>query len=452
MQFLKSNEGRRKLQAGVDKLADAAKVTLGPRGRNVMFRKDGQTIITNDGVTIVSNIELDDPVERDAANIVQQVALETNNIAGDGTTTATLLAQALLEACLNEIENSKIDPILLRNQLHEALEDAVKKLEEMSTKLTPDQIVDVARVSVGGNEELAKLVADAIKKVGKGPIGVENSEKLGAEIEVTKGFEDVGGLATPYMANDKGVAISINTPALVIDGTLDDPKHIIPVMNQLVKKGEKQLVIYAQDFSNTVLRFLIDNTAKGIITTIAIKAVRLEDIAEAVGATAVSQIGVVRLENITIDVVGKTKKAVADSYRSITVGSSGKGKLKIGTIKLGRPTEVEYQEQAHRLEDAINAVRAAQEQGILPGGGVPLDEVASEISFNGLGHSLLAEAMRQPKKQIRENGFLGDVEPGVVDPLKVVTTALRNAVSAVSTLITTEVIVYQEDFLDGLND
>lgn len=443
MKIQTGNEGRRKLQEGVDFLADAVKVTLGPKGRNVMFRKDGKTIITNDGVTIVSNMEPAEEIQQDAANIVKQVALETNNIAGDGTTTATILAQSLLDVCLDEIEKHNSDPVLLRDQLLEALPIVVAKLEAKATKLTPAQIVDVARISVGGDEELAQLVAKAIKKVGKGPITVENREQIGTKIEVVQGFEDVGGLATPYMGDKHGNAVLADVPALVVDGSVDDPQHLVAVMNELIDAKEKQFVIYAQDFSNVVLRFLIDNVQQ--IRTVAIKAMRLEEIAGAVGAKAISAVGQDRIGGLTIIHLGKAKKVVANGTTSITIGDKGKGKQKIGTIKLGVATEVEYQERAHRIEDAVNAVRAAQEQGVLQGGGIPLAQVAKEVKLDSLGLSLLAEAMVAPRDQIKENGFTGEIGPGVLDPLKVVTTALRNAVSAVSTLITTEVIVYNEE-------
>lgn len=458
MMFLEGQEARRKLQVGVDKLANAAKVTLGPKGRNVVFMKDGKLTISNDGVTIVNSIMLTDEVERYGAEIVKQVALETNNIAGDGTTTATVLAQRLLDVCLGLIEGGNdLDPMQIRDELHDALEIAIAALEAQTTKLTSAGIIDVARVSVGGNEKLAQVVTEAIRKVGTGLITVENTEKLGISVEVVEGLRDVGGIATPYMvdrrgithvADDQGTALLTKVPCLVVDGPVDNPQQLIPLMNAMIKSGDPRLVIYAQSFSPTILKFLLQNNQDGRLVTTAIKATRLRDIAEATQSPLISNMSEHTLDNLSIDSLGIAKKVMATLYDSITIGAKAKGKHKVGTIKLGLPTEVEYQEQAHRVEDAVNAVRAAQADGVLRGGGLALVSAAEEIRKKSRGTMLLAMAMAAPNHQIRLNGFTDPVAPGVVDPLKVVTTALRNAVSAVSTLITTEVAIYKEETTD----
>lgn len=450
MLFAEGADARSRMQRGVNKLADAVKVTLGPTGRNVIFHDEAnkRPIITNDGVTIAKYIELLDPVEKFGADIVKQVSLETNLIAGDGTTTATVLAQALLEACLKAMDDrEELDPMQLRSALAQAFNEAEMALTAMAKRMTKEQIVDVATVAVGGDVELGKIVADTMSKVGSGPVTVENQVKLGIDVEVTPGLKQFGGVPHHlFLVNGK--AHATDSPILVVDTKILTSTSLIPLMKALVAENIRNLVVAAPDFADEVIHLILENRRAGSINVLPVKVEFPMQVAEATGATLVTRVGSNNLRNIDASSLGKVRKVTATQWETIVVGPHGKGKDKVGLIKIGVPTEVEFQEKAMRIEDAVNAVKAAKESGVLPGAGLPLRAVAEALENKSLGGMLLAKAMKAPSDQIKANGFHGVVGPGVVDPLKVVVTALRNAVSAVSTLITTEVVIYEEEIYE----
>jgi len=447
MDFETGVQARAKLKLGVDKLADAVRVTLGPTGRNVIFRTGDKPIITNDGVTIANHIVLKDVVESFGADIVKQAALETNAVAGDGTTTAIVLAQSLLAECLKHLdEHEDVDPMELRAMLIAALHEAEMALTLKATKLTKNQIADVATISIGGDRELGTLVAEVVAKVGNGAITIEGQQKIGIDTEITVGLNQFGGVASYQMLDKAGKVTVSSRPILVVDSKLTTGTSIVPLLQQLAQAGEKNLVIAAvEGFSDEVLNLLIANNQRETINTLAIK---IEDplaVAEATGAQVVSKLGQNNLRNLNLGVLGKAKKVLATQYESLIIGSKGAGNRKVAVIRVGVPTEIEFQEKQMRIDDAIHAVRAAQESGVLPGGGTALLAASDAIGSKDLGSYLLAAAMKSPAAQIRENGFSGKLQPEVVDPLKVVITALRSAVSAVSTLITTETVIYQKE-------
>jgi len=521
-QILFSEKARQALKRGVDKLADAVKVTLGPRGRAVVLGKSyGSPVITRDGVTIAKEIELDDKVESIGAELVKQVASKTNDVAGDGTTTATLLTQIFVREGLKNV-SSGVDPVGLYRGMERAYEAALEALKHMSKKIAVrDEIEQVATISARDND-IGKLIAEVIDKVGKdGVVTVEESQTMGLSKEIVEGLQFDKGYISAYMVTnpERMEAVLENPYLLVTDKKISAISDLLPLLEKLIQTGKKELVIIADEVEGEALATLVVNRLRGIFTCLAVKAPgfgdrrkeMLQDIATVTGAEFISEDVGRKLENIDVTALGQAHRVVANKDATTIVGGRGSkgeiekriaqlktqiaktdsefdreklqerlGKLSggVAVIKVGAATEVEQKEKQHRIEDAVAATKAAIEEGIVPGGGVALvrSSAAVEKLIQGLdknqlpeivGAKIILEGLRAPLQQIAENaGFDGAVvldkivrekddygfnaatgdyqnlvKAGIIDPTKVVRTALQNAVSAASMLVITEAVV-----------
>lgn len=514
-------EARRKLKIGVDKLANAVKITLGPRGRNVVLDKGfGPPTITNDGVTIAKEIELEDKIENMGAEIVKEVAEKTNDIAGDGTTTATLLAQAIISEGLKNV-TAGADPLSLKRGLEKGMKAVVGELKRMSKKISgKEEISQVATISAE-DKEIGNLIAEAIEEVGKdGVVTVEESKTFGIQKEIVKGLQFDRGYISPYMITDaeRMEAVYENSRILVTDKKISSLKEIVPILEKIAQKGQKQLVIIADEVEGDALATIIINKLRGIFNTLAVKAPgfgdrrkeMLEDIAAVTGTTVISEEVGKKLEDVKWDDMGEARKVISTKDNTIIIGGWGqenkyeemvkprinqiKAELKktesdfdkeklqerlaklaggVAVIKVGAATEVEQKAKQHKTEDALAATRAAVEEGIVPGGGVALLRALSVLdkveanSEEKIGLGILKRALAFPIRQIATNAgkdgsviaaevskgegnfgynaatdkFEDLMQAGIVDPTKVVRSALENAVSAASMLLTTEVVV-----------
>lgn len=508
-------DARRKLLAGIDELANTVKITLGPKGRNVLIEKKfGSPLITNDGVTIAREIELEDAVENMGAQLVKEVATKTNDVAGDGTTTATLLAQAILHEGFKNVA-AGANPMDLRKGINGAVEVAVEEIKNISKKVeNKDSIAQVASVSAGDNE-IGSLIAEAMEKVGTdGVITVEESKSMGTTLEVVEGMQFDRGYLSAYMVNDadKMEANMQNPYILLTDKKISNIQDILPILEQIVQQGRRLLII-AEDVDGEALATLVVNKLRGTFDCVAVKApgfgdrrkAMMEDIAVLTGATVISEEVGYDIKEATLDMLGTAASVKVTKDNTVIVDGSGEkaeiearikqirneheastsdfdreklqerlAKLSggVAVIKVGAATETELKERKLRIEDALNATKAAVEEGIVAGGGVALANTikAVEKYVNSLsgdektGAAIIMRALEEPVRQIAENAgkegsvviaevktckagtgfnaiteeYVDMISAGIVDPAKVTRSALQNAASVSATLLTTE--------------
>ena len=511
-------EARRGLERGVNKLADAVKVTLGPKGRNVVLEKKfGSPTITNDGVTIAKDIELEDPFENMGAALVREVATKTNDIAGDGTTTATLLAQSIVHEGMKNVV-AGANPMVLKRGIKKATDCLVKKLQENAkTVSTKEEKAQVASISAG-DTEIGGLIADAMEKVGNdGVITVEESKTMETSLETVEGMQCDRGYISPYMVTDpdKMEAVLSNPYVFITDRKITMIQDIMPVLEKVVQQG-RELLIIAEDIEGEALATLVVNRLRGTFKAVAVKApgfgdrrkAMLQDIATLTGATVISEEVGRKLDSATVADLGSCsqvrvtkdlttivdgagdKQAIADRVASIraqipeTTSQFDKEKLQerlaklsggVAVIKVGAATETELKDKKLRIEDALNATRAAVAEGIVAGGGTALlqvqpalDELEKEtegdektgidivrraieapvrqIANNaGLEGAVIVEAVKKAKKGIGFNAqteeYVDMIKSGIVDPCKVTRSALQNAASIAAMILTTEAVV-----------
>lgn len=511
-------EARAALQAGVDKLADTVRVTIGPKGRNVVLDKSyGAPLITNDGVTIAKDIELPDPYENMGAQLVKEVATKTNDVAGDGTTTATVLAQAMVQEGMKNLA-AGANPIVLRKGMKKATDCALEAIVKMSDKVNgKDQIAKVASISAG-NEEVGQMVADAMEKVSNdGVITIEESKTMQTELDLVEGMQFDRGYISAYMCTDMDkMEATLDDPYILItDQKITNIQEILPLLEQIVQSGAKLLVI-AEDVEGEALTTLILNKLRGTFNVVAVKAPgygdrrkeMLQDIAILTGGTVISKEVGLELKDATMDQLGRAKSvkvkkentvivdgmgeksAIADRVAQIrgqieeTTSEFDKEKLQerlaklaggVAVIRVGAATETEMKEAKLRMEDALNATRAAVEEGIIAGGGsayvhasesvqklvdtlegdektgakVILKALEAPLFFisanAGLEGSVIINKVRESKPGMGFNAYTEEyvdmVKEGILDPVKVTRTALQNACSVASTLLTTESVV-----------
>jgi len=512
-----SEDARKILKSGLDKVANAVKVTLGPKGRNVVLGSGyGSPTITNDGVTIAKDIELEDATENIGAEIIKEVASKTNDIAGDGTTSAVLLCQAIATEGLKNVA-AGANPLALRKGIIKAKDAVVEALREMSKPIsTKEEKAQVAIISAQ-DKEMGNLIAEVMEEVGKdGVITTEESKTFGLSKEIVKGLQFDRGYVSGYMvSNAEKMEASLEEPYILItDRKISSLQEILPLLEKLVKAGKKELVIIADDVDGDALTTLIVNKIRGIFSALAIKAPgfgdrkkeMLEDIAIVTGAEVISEEKGMKLENTELEMLGSARRVISTKENTTIVEGKGNGefikvrienikmaihnatsdfdkeKLQerlaklaggVGVIKVGAATEVEQKAKQHKLEDALHATRAAVEEGIVPGGGVALLRTLPALERLQLegdektGLNILKRAIEEPIRQIAENAGIDGavvaqkvkegtddfgfnayrmiyenlIKAGVVDPTKVTRTALENAVSAASMLLTTEVVI-----------
>ena len=512
------SEARAALGAGVDKLANTVRVTLGPKGRNVVLDKSyGAPLITNDGVTIAKEIELEDAFENMGAQLVKEVATKTNDVAGDGTTTATVLAQAMIQEGMKNLE-AGANPIILRRGMKKATDKAVESLKAMSSKVNgKDQIAKVAAISAG-DEEVGNMVADAMEKVSKdGVITIEESKTMKTELDLVEGMQFDRGYISAYMATDmeKMVAELDDPYILITDKKISNIQEILPVLEQIVQSGAKLLII-AEDVEGEALTTLIVNKLRGTFNVVAVKAPgygdrrkeMLKDIAILTGGQVISEELGLSLADTKIEDLGRAKSVKVAKENTIIVDGLGnseeiagrvaqikaqleettsefdKEKLQerlaklaggVAVIRVGAATEPEMQENKLRMEDALNATRAAVEEGIIAGGGSAYIHASKKVaelveSLEGdekTGASIILKALEAPLFTISHNAglegsvivnkvresepgtgfdalhgeYVKMVDAGILDPAKVTRSALQNATSVASTLLTTESVV-----------
>ena len=511
-------EARKALEAGVNQLADTVRVTLGPKGRNVVLAKSyGSPLITNDGVTIAKDIELEDAFENMGAQIVKEVATKTNDVAGDGTTTATVLAQAMINEGMKNLA-AGANPIVLRKGMKKACDKAVDAILDMSETISgKDQIARVASISAG-DDEVGQMVADAMEKVSKdGVITIEESKSMKTELDLVEGMQFDRGYISAYMATDmeKMVAELDNPYILITDKKISNIQEILPLLEQIVQSGSKLLII-AEDIEGEALTTLIVNKLRGTFQVVAVKAPgygdrrkeMLQDIAILTGGKVISEELGYELKDATLDDLGRAKSAKITKENTVIVDGMGakediagrvnvikaqleettsefdKEKLQerlaklaggVAVIRVGAATETEMKEAKLRMEDALNATRAAVEEGIISGGGSAYIHAAKKVAelvkdLEGdekTGAKVVLKAMEAPLFHIAANaGLEGSViinkikesevgvgfdaynetydnmiEAGIIDPVKVTRSALQNATSVASTMLTTESVV-----------
>lgn len=511
-------EARRALEAGVNKLADTVKVTLGPKGRNVVLdKKFGAPLITNDGVTIAKEVELEDKFENMGAQLVKEVATKTNDVAGDGTTTATLLAQAIIREGLKNVA-AGANPMIIRKGINKAVEVAVEGIHEISQKVKGKE--DIARVaSISANDEvIGNLIADAMEKVtNDGVITVEESKTMGTNLEVVEGMQFDRGYVSPYMVTDadKMEAVLEEPYILITDKKISNIQDILPVLEQIVQQGKK-LVILAEDVEGEALATLVVNKLRGTFTCVAVKApgfgdrrkAMLQDIAILTGGEVITEELGLELKETKITQLGRARQVKVQKENTIIVDGAGQemeikkriasiraqieettsdfdreklqerlAKLSggVAVIQVGAATETEMKEKKLRIEDALAATRAAVEEGIVAGGGTALINVLPKVaklldSTHGdekTGVQIIIRALEEPVRQIAANAglegsvivdkirqseagfgfdalnekYVNMIEVGIVDPAKVTRSALQNAASVSSMVLTTESVV-----------
>ena len=508
-----AEDARAAMLRGVDKLADTVKVTLGPKGRNVVLEKSyGSPLITNDGVTIAKEIELEDHFENMGAKLVSEVASKTNDIAGDGTTTATVLTQAIVREGLKNV-TAGANPLGIRRGIEMATKAAVEGLHKNSTVVdSKEAIAQVGAVS-SGSAEVGQYIADAMEKVGNdGVITIEESKGIETELDVVEGMQFDRGYLSQYMVtdNDKMEAVLDNPYILITDKKISNIQDILPLLEQILQQS-KPLLIIADDVDGEALPTLVLNKIRGTFNVVAVKApgfgdrrkAMLEDIAILTGATVITEDLGLELKDATIESLGQASKVVVDKDNTTVVEGAGsteaiqarvqliknqigettsdfdREKLQerlaklaggVAVIKVGAPTETELKEMKLRIEDALNATRAAVEEGMVSGGGTALVNVIDAVSAEGdeaTGIKIVQRALEEPVRQIAENaGYEGSViidklknaefgigfnaangewvnmvEAGIVDPTKVARSALQNAASVAALLLTTEAVV-----------
>ena len=511
-------EARTALGAGVDKLANTVRVTLGPKGRNVVLDKSyGAPLITNDGVTIAKEIELEDAFENMGAQLVKEVATKTNDVAGDGTTTATVLAQAMVQEGMKNLE-AGANPIILRRGMKKATDKAVEAIAAMSSKVNgKDQIAKVAAISAG-DETVGNMVADAMEKVSNdGVITIEESKTMQTELDLVEGMQFDRGYVSAYMATDmdKMEAVLDDPYILITDKKISNIQEILPLLEQVVQSGAKLLII-AEDVEGEALTTLIVNKLRGTFNVVAVKApgygdrrkAMLEDIAILTGGKVISEEVGLDLKETTLDMLGRAKSVKVQKETTVIVDGEGdkdaikgriaqiKGQIEettsefdkeklqerlaklaggVAVIRVGAATETEMKESKLRMEDALNATRAAVEEGIIAGGGSAYIHASKEVAklaeeLEGdekTGAKVILKALEAPLYYISANAglegaviinkvkesepgvgfdaakeeYVNMVDAGILDPVKVTRSALQNATSVASTLLTTESVV-----------
>jgi len=515
--ILFGEEARRAMQRGVDKLANTVKITLGPKGRNVILdKKFGSPLITNDGVTIAREIELEDAFENMGAQLVKEVATKTNDVAGDGTTTATLLAQAIIREGLKNV-TAGANPMLIRTGIRMAVDKAVEEIKKSSKPVNGKE--DIARVaSISASDEVTgALIADAMEKVGnEGVITVEESKSMGTELDVVEGMQFDRGYLSAYMVTDsEKMEANLDEPYILItDKKITNIQDILPILEQIVQQGKKLLIV-AEDIEGEALSTLVVNKLRGTFTCVAVKAPgfgdrrkeMLQDIAILTGGEVICEELGKELKDVTVEMLGKAesvkisketttivngkgeKNAIHDRISQIkkqiedTTSDFDREKLQerlaklaggVAVIKVGAATETELKEKKLRIEDALAATKAAVEEGIVPGGGtvyinaiVQINKLSSDVPDIQVGINIIKRALEEPLRQIATNAgaeasviiervreshgeigydalhgeFVNMNKAGIVDPTKVVRSALQNAASVAATFLTTEVAV-----------
>lgn len=519
-----NEEARRSLERGVNALADAVKVTLGPKGRNVVLEKKfGAPTITNDGVTIARDIELEDPFENMGAQLVKEVAIKTNDVAGDGTTTATVLAQAMIKEGMRNVA-AGANPMILKKGIKKAVDVLVEELKAVSQKVeTKEAKAQVASISAG-DEEVGQLIADAMEKVGDdGVITIEEAKTMDTCVETVEGMQFDRGYISPYMATDadKMEAVLNNPFIFITDRKINMIQDIMPVLEKVVQSGSELLII-AEDIEGEALATLVVNKLRGTFKAVAVKApgfgdrrkAMLQDIATLTGATVISEEVGRKLDSATIADLGRAsqvrvtkemttivdgagdKDAIAARVAQIraqipeTTSEFDKEKLQerlakmaggVAVIKVGAATEVEMKDKKLRIEDALNATRAAVAEGIVPGGGTALlqvqpalaklkvtgdektgvdivkraiEEPVRQIAYNaGLEGAVIVDAIKRSRKGVGFNAatekYVDMIAEGIVDPTKVTRSALQNAASIAAMVLTTESIVADKPAKEG---
>ena len=511
-------EARHKMEEGINILANTVKVTLGPKGRNVVLDKSfGSPLITNDGVTIAKEIELEDKFENMGAQLLKEVATKTNDIAGDGTTTATLLAQAIIREGLKNIA-AGANPMILQNGIRKAVEKTVESIKSYSKKVeSSDAIAQVASISAG-DKEIGKLIADAMDKVGNdGVITVEESKSMGTTLEVVEGMQFDRGYVSSYMVTDTDKMVSeLDNPYILItDKKITNIQEVLPVLEEIVKQS-KPLLIIAEDIEGDAMATLVVNKLRGTFNCVAVKAPgfgdrrkeMLQDIAILTGAKVISEELGYDLKEATIDMLGTAQKVKVDKETTVIVNGAGskdeiearvkqiktqyeasdsdfdREKLQerlakltggVAVVQVGAASEIELKERKLRIEDALSATRAAVEEGIVPGGGTVLADSIKALEaivddFEGdekTGVKIILRALQEPVRQIAENAglegsvvvenvmnekpgvgfdalnnkYVDMIKSGIVDPTKVTRSALQNAASVASMILTTEAAV-----------
>jgi chaperonin GroEL len=519
-----SSEARKSLEAGVDAVANAVKVTLGPKGRYVVLdKKFGAPTITNDGVTIAREIEVEDVFENQGAQLVREVATATNDVAGDGTTTATVLAQAIVRQGLKNVA-AGANPLALKRGIEKAVEEVVANIASQSKEVSgKDQIARVATISAG-DEEIGDVIADAIEKVGKdGVVNVEEGQTFGMDLEFTEGMQFDKGYISPYMVTDQDrMEATLEDPYILIaNQKIGSVRDVLPVLEAVIQSG-KPLLIIAEDVEGESLATLVVNKLRGTFTGVAVKAPgfgdrrkrMLEDIAILTNAEVITEEMGLKLENTQVSQLGHARRVVVAKDTTTIIDGAGdaeaiKGRINqikaeientdsdfdreklqerlaklsggVAVVKVGAATETEMKEKKHRVEDALQATRAALEEGIVPGGGVALLEASEAISLDvedddeKTGARIVLRALEEPLRQIAENaGLEGSVvvndvrkakkgqglnaatneivdlvAAGVIDPAMVTRSALQNAASIAKNILTTEAIVAEVPDKEG---
>jgi chaperonin GroEL len=519
-------EARKALEAGVDAVADAVKVTLGPKGRYVVLdKKFGAPTITNDGVTIAREIEVEDPFENQGAQLVREVATATNDVAGDGTTTATVLAQAIVRQGLKNVA-AGANPLALKRGIERAVDEVVENIATQSKEVSgKDQIARVATISAG-DDEIGDVIADAIEKVGKdGVVNVEEGQTFGMDLEFTEGMQFDKGYISPYMVTDQDrmEAVLEDPFILIANQKIGSVRDLLPVLEQVIQSG-KPLLIIAEDVEGESLATLVVNKLRGTFTGVAVKAPgfgdrrkrMLEDIAILSGGEVITEEMGLKLENTQLSQLGRARRVVVAKDTTTIVDGAGdaegiKGRINqikteientdsdfdreklqerlaklsggVAVVKVGAATETEMKEKKHRVEDALQATRAALEEGIVPGGGVALLQASSAVSVDGAaadddertGARIVLRALEEPLRQLAENaGLEGSVvvndvrkakagqgldaqsneivdlvSAGIIDPAMVTRSALQNAASIAKNILTTEAIVAEVPEKEG---
>jgi chaperonin GroEL len=518
-------EARKALEAGVDAVANAVKVTLGPKGRYVVLdKKFGAPTITNDGVTIAREIEVEDVFENQGAQLVREVATATNDVAGDGTTTATVLAQAIVKQGLKNVA-AGANPLALKRGIERAVDEVVANIASQSSEVSgKDQIARVATISAG-DEEIGDVIADAIEKVGKdGVVNVEEGQTFGMDLEFTEGMQFDKGYISPYMVTDQDrMEATLEDPYILIaNSKIGSVRDVLPVLEAVIQSG-KPLLIIAEDVEGESLATLVVNKLRGTFTGVAVKAPgfgdrrkrMLEDIAILTAAEVITEEMGLKLENTQLSQLGRARRVVVAKDNTTIVDGAGdaeaiKGRINqikaeientdsdfdreklqerlaklsggVAVVKVGAATETEMKEKKHRVEDALQATRAALEKGIVPGGGVALLQASASVSLDGSGDEdehtgarIVLRALEEPLRQLAENaGLEGSVvvndvrkakagqglnaatneivdlvAAGVIDPAMVTRSALQNAASIAKNILTTEAIVAEVPEKEG---
>ncbi|HEY4278137.1 MAG TPA: chaperonin GroEL [Conexibacter sp.] len=511
-----NSEARQALEAGVDAVANAVKVTLGPKGRYVVLdKKFGAPTITNDGVTIAREIEVEDVFQNQGAQLVREVATATNDVAGDGTTTATVLAQSIVREGLKNVA-AGANPLGLKRGIEKAVDDVVEAIRKLSKEIAgKEQIARVATISAG-DEEIGEVIADAIEKVGKdGVVNVEEGQTFGMDLEFTEGMQFDKGYISPYMVTDQDrmEAVLEDPYILIANSKIGSVRDVLPVLEAVIQSG-KPLLIIAEDVEGEALATLVVNKLRGTFTGVAVKAPgfgdrrkrMLEDISILTGGEVITEDLGLKLENTQISQLGRARRVVVAKDNTTVIDGAGdsdaiKGRIKqikseiettdsdfdreklqerlaklsggVAVVKVGAATETEMKEKKHRVEDALQATRAALEEGIVPGGGVALLQSAEAIKLDDLqddektGARIILRSLEEPLRQISHNaGLEGSVvvndvrkakkgfglnaatgeivdlvAEGVIDPAMVTRSALQNAASIAKNILTTEAIV-----------